>query len=222
MNAEALVTAAKGWVSVPKQTVCTTFFPTFKAKTFGPNKPGNVTFRTDACKGQRNEVNFVEHLQVIVDIDYPIRGNLAIYLTSPAGTKVQLLAPRKRDRSNAGFRRWPFMSVHSWGENPNGWWQLLVYDEGDPSAAELSTSGLGTINNLTLVLYGTQVAPGHYKTGRQYNMHYNQIKDRSIDSELEKRHGQHAQGETIQNTQTSNEIDPDEYIRNGRLIARKS
>lgn len=44
-----------------------------------------VNFNTDACKGQNNEVNFLEHVQLVTDIDYTRRGNLAIYLTSPNG-----------------------------------------------------------------------------------------------------------------------------------------
>lgn len=44
------------------------------------------------------------------------------------GTKVELLAPRKLDVSSDGFNNWTFMSVMTWGENPNGIWTLTVAD----------------------------------------------------------------------------------------------
>ncbi|GLH05558.1 Uncharacterized protein GBIM_11158, partial [Gryllus bimaculatus] len=49
---------------------------------------------TDACAGTDDEVNYLEHVQVEVNIDYPIRGELQVFLTSPSGTRVQLLGPR--------------------------------------------------------------------------------------------------------------------------------
>lgn len=33
------------------------------------------------------------------------------------------------DSSRGGFIAWPFMTVHSWGENPNGVWHLEVHNE---------------------------------------------------------------------------------------------
>lgn len=45
------------------------------------------------------------------------------------GTKVQILKPRKLDDSTAGFEKWKFMSVASWGEDPRGSWTLDILDE---------------------------------------------------------------------------------------------
>lgn len=45
------------------------------------------------------------------------------------GTKVQILKPRKLDDSTAGFEKWKFMSVASWGEDPRGRWILDILDE---------------------------------------------------------------------------------------------
>lgn len=41
-----------------------------------------------------------------------------------------LLAQRPIDGSRAGFNSWPFMTVHNWGENPDGVWKLEVHNEG--------------------------------------------------------------------------------------------
>lgn len=57
------------------------------------------------------------------------RGDIEIHLTSPAGTKTMLLAKRPHDVSRTGFRNWPFMSVHTWGENPVGKWSLEIHNE---------------------------------------------------------------------------------------------
>ncbi len=37
----------------------------------------------------------------------------------------------------------------------------------------------GSIDNLTLVLYGTTEMPAHYKKPRSYDQHYNKVQDRS-------------------------------------------
>lgn len=37
---------------------------------------------------------------------------------------------RPRDDSRQGFNQWPFMTVHNWGEDPNGNWTLEIHNEG--------------------------------------------------------------------------------------------
>ena len=78
----------------------------------------------------QDKVNFLEHVQAKVTLTANRRGDLHIYLTSPSGTKANLLAQRPMDNSRSGFQNWPFMSVHTWGENPNGLWKLEVHNEG--------------------------------------------------------------------------------------------
>uniref|UniRef100_A0A914V516 P/Homo B domain-containing protein n=1 Tax=Plectus sambesii TaxID=2011161 RepID=A0A914V516_9BILA len=175
MNAEAFVDAASTWTSVPKQHICRTEFPNFIAQPLAKHQPGVVKFKTDACKGQANEIDYLEHVQLVADIEHTRRGNLAIFLVSPMGTKTKLLSTRRRDDSKAGFRHWPFMSVHTWGESPGGWWHLEVFDKD----GEVGTDS-GSIKNLTLILYGTKEQPKHYETKRKYNMKYNQVSDNGM------------------------------------------
>jgi len=45
------------------------------------------------------------------------------------GNFVQILSPRRLDNSDAGFTKWKFMSVATWGEDPRGRWTLEIFDE---------------------------------------------------------------------------------------------
>ena len=83
---------------------------------------------------------------------HPRRGDIKIELTSPQGTKSILLPYRNYDFINAeGYDDWPFMSVHFWGENPNGTWTLkITYKSG---------SGYVRMSGLSMTLYGTAIIP---------------------------------------------------------------
>ena len=57
------------------------------------------------------------------------------YVRAPAaGMTTNLLSPRPGDESTAGFIRWPFMSVHNWGEDPAGTWFVTIQDVVSTSA----------------------------------------------------------------------------------------
>ena len=73
------------------------------------------------------------------------RGDITIDLKSPTGYTSHLLPRRGRDYHNDGFKEWPFMSVHHWGENPIGTWTL--------------THDSGHLNRAHLVLHGTSQKP---------------------------------------------------------------
>jgi len=47
-----------------------------------------VTLKSTGCKGQDNEVNYLEHVILIIDMSYSRRGDLQILLTSPAGAPI--------------------------------------------------------------------------------------------------------------------------------------
>ena len=51
----------------------------------------DATLNTDACAGTKDEVNFIEQVEVIVTIKAAKRGELEVYLTSPMGTRSHLL-----------------------------------------------------------------------------------------------------------------------------------
>ena len=77
-----------------------------------------------------SSIMLIFSVQAHVTLDSSRRGDIAIYLTSPHGTKSQLLARRPHDSSRAGFHDWPFLTVFCWGENPAGTWELEIQNDG--------------------------------------------------------------------------------------------
>uniref|UniRef100_A0A4W4G9W7 P/Homo B domain-containing protein n=1 Tax=Electrophorus electricus TaxID=8005 RepID=A0A4W4G9W7_ELEEL len=130
LDAAAIVALAQNWTNVGPQQKCV------------------LSMVVDACQGQPNFVSSLEHAQARLTLSYNRRGNLAIYLISPQGTRSTLLAPRPHDYSSEGFNDWAFMTTHSWDEDPRGEWTLEMENvEG--------ASDYGTLTQFTLVLYGT-------------------------------------------------------------------
>ena len=89
---------------------------------------GNVVVALDydGCRGTYQEVQYAEHVQAVVTLSAPVRGEVEIFLTSPAGTRSTLLPRRVRDTSGEGFTNWAFMTTHCWGESVVGTWRLEV------------------------------------------------------------------------------------------------
>ena len=56
------------------------------------------------------------------------------------------------DDHHDGFVKWPFMTTHTWGENPRGTWQIEV----NHSGAEPQR---GFIKEWTLMIHGTKEQP---------------------------------------------------------------
>ena len=147
LDAGALVRLATSstWTSSKKRMMCKFF------QKFIPNKviPGNghvgLVINSTGCLKPNKCVTKLEHVKVYVSLRHKHRGSLRITLTSPAGTRSELLAPRKRDTSQYGLRWW-FMTVFSWGESPVGVWRLNVTD---------TSGGLGFIKRWSLRFYGT-------------------------------------------------------------------
>lgn len=115
----------------------------------------SINKSVDACFGSDAHVTSLEHVQARLTLSYNRRGNLAIHLISPAGTRSTLLHPRYKrhswtytqtyklintnrspscllfscrphDYSSEGFNDWAFMTTHSWDENPKGEWTLEI------------------------------------------------------------------------------------------------
>jgi subtilisin-like proprotein convertase family protein len=53
------------------------------------------------------------------------------------------------DQSAEMFNKWPFTSVHMWGERPQGTWILEIKNNAKNT----------TYINLNLILYGTKESP---------------------------------------------------------------
>jgi len=153
MDAQAMVEMSRGWISVPEQQSCEVASPYYYKAI---PAMGHITMELDvsSCSG----VRFLEHVVSPIQVTAgAFRGNLRIYLQSPSGTRAQLLDNRPHDFSGSGFTNWPFMSVHTWGENPSGKWRLEIYNDAErgPDAQLFRWS---------LKLYGTSFDPNSYHT----------------------------------------------------------
>lgn len=156
MDAEAMVMEAEKWTTVPQQHVCVESTDRH-IKTIRPNSAVRSIYKASGCSDNPNHhVNYLEHVVVRITITHPRRGDLAIYLTSPSGTRSQLLANRLFDHSMEGFKNWEFMTIHCWGERAAGDWILEVYDT--PSQLR-NFKTPGKLKEWSLVLYGTSVQP---------------------------------------------------------------
>ena len=112
--------------------------------------PGGTSRSAKMEVTDHGDVNYLEHVQAHVTVEAARRGDLTIYLTSPHGTKSQLLAKRPHDSSRAGFHDWPFLTVHCWGEHPAGTWELEIQNEGRNDA---------TLTAWSITFHGTQEDP---------------------------------------------------------------
>uniref|UniRef100_A0A8C4QAB9 P/Homo B domain-containing protein n=1 Tax=Eptatretus burgeri TaxID=7764 RepID=A0A8C4QAB9_EPTBU len=183
LNAKSLVALAdsRSWKSVPEKHVCIVSDNKFEPQQLGPGHEVHVSVPTNGCSGHKDAVLWLEHMQLEATIEYSRRGDLHITLTSPAGTSTVLLAERSRDSSAAGFTRWPFMSVHNWGEDPRGSWTLTISDR---SGRETNR---GWIMAWSLVLHGTKERPTHMTSPRHYSS-YNAVQNdrRGLQMDIQK------------------------------------
>lgn len=93
--------------------------------------PGNATTVSSSLTVQTSLEDFkVESVVVLLDVESPSRGDLAISLTSPQGTESVLnVAPRPENTQLPDSIPWELMTVRSWGESVNGDWTLSIRDE---------------------------------------------------------------------------------------------
>ncbi|XP_022662983.1 furin-like protease 1, isoforms 1/1-X/2 isoform X4 [Varroa destructor] len=146
LDAHRMVELAKRWRRSPPQKVCTVSTP--RNDRAIPPKSTLLLHLYVECKN----VKHIEHTISKISLQAVRRGDLHIYLTSPKGTKSTLLTMRPRDDSRQGFNQWPFMTVHNWGEDPNGNWTLEIHNEG-------AYLGKATLREWALILYGTAEDP---------------------------------------------------------------
>jgi len=80
------------------------------------NNVEGVTSVVTVTVDQLKENNFekLEHVQVLMNLTHPHRGDIVIDLVSPNGAVSHLATKRKFDGSNVGMVGWYFMSVKHW------------------------------------------------------------------------------------------------------------
>jgi len=147
MDATGMVKMASNWQTVGEQVTSSVEARNLPLSIPAKSKETAEIVVTRASRGQ---VRFLEHVQAHVTLDSTIRGDLSIYLTSPQGTKSQLLTLRSKDTSSRGFQDWPFLTVFCWGEDPEGTWVLEVENQGGSEA---------TLSKWSLKFHGTEGEP---------------------------------------------------------------
>ncbi|XP_067884680.1 PC3-like endoprotease variant B [Heterodontus francisci] len=127
IDAALMVQQALIWTPVRPQQMCSEELPLKPVIIIPAGDSVKLNLTTSACEGTPRAINTLEHVQAVVSITSVCRGDLSVDLISPFGTQSRLLGMRRFDVSRAGLSKWTFMSVHSWGENPQGTWTLKQY-----------------------------------------------------------------------------------------------
>ncbi|KAL3888419.1 hypothetical protein ACJMK2_000786 [Sinanodonta woodiana] len=133
MNASAMVKLAETWTLVGPKGVC-------HIKFTDVSEEQNVSqgFRevrsnvwTNGCRCTDCHITKLEHVQVKISIETLNVSGIEIYLSS-AMSANQLSSPLythtkslHSDRTTQNIS-WVFNTVHFWGENPNGTWEILI------------------------------------------------------------------------------------------------
>ncbi|GAB6042974.1 S8 family peptidase [Endothiovibrio diazotrophicus] len=126
VDAGAAVALAEGWGASVGAEADTTLWLRDASLAIPDDDPEGVEsalFVTDRVR--------VEFVEVTVDITHSYWGDLAIYLTSPAGTEVRLMTSRylPAGARSLSFDHWVLGDVLHLGEAARGRWTLRVVDE---------------------------------------------------------------------------------------------
>ncbi|CAI8020344.1 Furin [Geodia barretti] len=132
MDAEAMVTRARHWINVPPQLIDPACMPPNQSGKASKSAPFSTTLN------YTGKISYLEHVVVVISISADPRGDIQIYLESPAGTNVTLLQNRPNDTEAGKYNKWPFMSVMFWGENPNGNWTLTISNRNSAVEANIT------------------------------------------------------------------------------------
>uniref|UniRef100_A0A672R446 Neuroendocrine convertase 2 n=2 Tax=Sinocyclocheilus grahami TaxID=75366 RepID=A0A672R446_SINGR len=178
LDAGGMVKLAREWKTVPERFHCVAGSVQEIDKIQSANKLV-LSITTDACQGKDNFVRYLEHVQAVITINASRRGDLNVNMTSPMGTKSILLSRRPRDDdAKVGFDKWPFMTTHTWGEDPRGTWLLEVGFQGEAPQS-------GVLKEWTLMLHGTQSAPYIDQVVRDFQSKLAMSKKEELEEELD-------------------------------------
>lgn len=152
MDASKMVDAALSWISVPDKFNCTIKGPVLNPKI--THKGEQAIDLSDWKRNYHSEIKYLEHVEVHVNLTYSRRGDLEIKLKSPQGTLSKLSHYRHSD-SFFKFKDldWVLMTLHFWGENPEGKWTLLIEN------SQPSRDNEGILFSWELTLHGTSSDP---------------------------------------------------------------
>ena len=119
------VKAAQDWKLVKPQAWVQTKTIQLNNGTFGTDRnysggelilPAGLESKMTITKEllEQNNLEKLEHINVRVWIDHPLRGAVEVEIVSPHGIKSILGGARPADRNGDGYPGWMFMSVKHW------------------------------------------------------------------------------------------------------------
>ena len=74
-------------------------------------------------------VTFLEHVVITLNLNFTKRSHLEVNITSPQGTRALLIHTRGfADSFSQKMDNFSVLSLHHWGENPNGIWTIVFGD----------------------------------------------------------------------------------------------
>jgi len=153
LDCSLMVEVAQNWQTVPHNDIC--FLPEETHTVEIPNRQSvNLTVDVKPGCSSATPVNYVEHVQVKMHLKANVRGRVNIILTSPMGMRSDILAPRPKDKSDEPID-FTFLTVHCWGENPQGTWTLTVRDASSDSDKDNDI----VLKSWQLILWGTERKP---------------------------------------------------------------
>ncbi|XP_060561585.1 furin-like protease kpc-1 isoform X2 [Ruditapes philippinarum] len=144
IDAKAMVENAPNWPPSPPRISCST------GNVFIDWYETNVKEFDEASIISNCYIKYLEHLEVFIKYNTSYRGDVEFYLISPMGTE-SLLLPRRVYDNVTEYTTSIFMSVHNWGEDPNGEWALTIYPVYEGMDLHLVEWAIG--------LYGTATNP---------------------------------------------------------------
>ena len=95
-----------------------------------------------------NEQLNLEHVELVLNATHQNRGDLAITLVSPSGTRSVMAQARTQDIGN-NYTNWVFTTTRNWGERSDGTWTVEI--------ADLLTGTTGSLTDFQLRFYGTDL-----------------------------------------------------------------
>ena len=90
----------------------------------GTSYTSEYKMNATACYGTNDYVKYLEHTQIELELSCSNISEISINLISPRRTKDSLLTKVTTSRVAYTNLQWTFMTVHFWGEDPEGVWRL--------------------------------------------------------------------------------------------------
>ncbi|KAG8184759.1 hypothetical protein JTE90_019355 [Oedothorax gibbosus] len=149
LDAEAMVKAARGWKNVGQLIKWTSQKVTDK-KILLPHNSASIPLLVQKSTMKPNHcIDLLESVVATVGIADVPYGDIELFLVSPSGTRSQILTRRPHDNTSHQLAHWDFLTLHFWGEDPEGWWTLVVSNHADRR--------VGVLESFSLTLRGTKL-----------------------------------------------------------------